>query len=254
MQVTIDELLQGKPTKIKNKDYFPTKGYVEPFLERMSKITNDFRVDVKLPDQITVADDGENDITYNRVLVQAVLPDIADNHSSVIGMVYGLDVRKPIVKIYKGLLNHACTNLCVFDPSFLNVQFIEPEKAINFKPVDYLIEREDDTRLMLDTLSNTTWDGTPTNIESNLGRWIRKSLASEYENGYGKIKIGTDLVIKAYQDIFVNEDSSYFIGENKPVDMFTVYNSFTQQLTNAIGKDMMNICEKTILLRQILDF
>ena len=68
------------------------------------------------------------------------------------------------------------------------------------------------------------------------------------------MKIGTDLVIKAYQDIFVNEDSSYFIGENKPVDMFTVYNSFTQQLTNAIGKDMMNICEKTILLRQILDF
>lgn len=253
MELTIDRLLEGKPTKIKNKDYFPTKGYVEPFLERMSKITNDFRVQVKLPDQSTVTD-GELDLTYNRVLVQAVLPDNEDNHSSVIGMVYGLDVRKPIVKIYKGLLNHACTNLCVFDPEFLNVQFIEPEKAINFKPVEYLLEREDSTRAMLNNLRDMIWEGTPGNIESNLGRWIRRAIAIDYDNGYGKIKIGTDTVIKAYKSLFAEQDSPYYIGEGKPVDGFTTYNAFTQVFTDSIGKDMMNMCEKTLLLRQILDF
>ena len=30
----------------------------------------------------------------------------------VVGLVYGLDVRKPVVKIYRGGLNRACTNLC----------------------------------------------------------------------------------------------------------------------------------------------
>lgn len=257
MEVTLNQLLEGKATRIKNKDYAPTRGYVEPFLERMSKITNDFRVQVKLPDQVTcTAGEGERheDITYNRVLIQAVLPNKFDNHQEVIGMVYGLDVRKPLIKIYRGAINCACTNLCIFDPSFLNVQFIEQGKGISYKPVEYLMERESEMQLMLETLHNTEWDGSVQNIESNLGRWIRSALSSEYENGYGKIKLGTDTVIKAYSSMFVDQESPYYIGEGNNVDMFTVYNAFTELISNDNGKDIMNKCEKTILLRQILNF
>lgn len=257
MEVTLNQLLEGKATKIKNKDYAPTRSYVEPFLERMSKITNDFRVQVKLPDQVTcTSGEGErhDDITYNRVLIQAVLPNKFDNHQEVIGMVYGLDVRKPLIKIYRGAINCACTNLCIFDPSFLNVQFIEQGKGISYKPVEYLMERESDMQLMLETLHNTEWDGSVQNIESNLGRWIRSALLSEYENGYGKIKLGTDTVIKAYSSMFVDQESPYYIGEGNNVDMFTVYNAFTELISNDNGKDIMNKCEKTILLRQILNF
>lgn len=257
MEVTLNQLLEGKATKIKNKDYAPTRSYVEPFLERMSKITNDFRVQVKLPDQVTcTSGEGErhDDITYNRVLIQAVLPNKFDNHQEVIGMVYGLDVRKPLIKIYRGAINCACTNLCIFDPSFLNVQFIEQGKGISYKPVEYLMERESDMQLMLETLHNTEWNGSVQNIESNLGRWIRSALLSEYENGYGKIKLGTDIVIKAYSSMFVDQESPYYIGEGNNVDMFTVYNAFTELISNDNGKDIMNKCEKTILLRQILNF
>lgn len=257
MEVTLNQLLEGKATRIKNKDYAPTRSYVEPFLERMSKITNDFRVQVKLPDQVTcTSGEGErhDDITYNRVLIQAVLPNKFDNHQEVIGMVYGLDVRKPLIKIYRGAINCACTNLCIFDPSFLNVQFIEQGKGISYKPVEYLMERESDMQLMLETLHNTEWDGSVQNIESNLGRWIRSALLSEYENGYGKIKLGTDTVIKAYSSMFVDQESPYYIGEGNNVDMFTVYNAFTELISNDNGKDIMNKCEKTILLRQILNF
>lgn len=257
MEVTLNQLLEGKATRIKNKDYAPTRSYVEPFLERMSKITNDFRVQVKLPDQVTcTSGEGErhDDITYNRVLIQAVLPNKFDNHQEVIGMVYGLDVRKPLIKIYRGAINCACTNLCIFDPSFLNVQFIEQSKGISYKPVEYLMERESDMQLMLETLHNTEWDGSVQNIESNLGRWIRSALLSEYENGYGKIKLGTDTVIKAYSSMFVDQESPYYIGEGNNVDMFTVYNAFTELISNDNGKDIMNKCEKTILLRQILNF
>lgn len=257
MEVTLNQLLEGKATRIKNKDYAPTRSYVEPFLERMSKITNDFRVQVKLPDQVTcTSGEGErhDDITYNRVLIQAVLPNKFDNHQEVIGMVYGLDVRKPLIKIYRGAINCACTNLCIFDPSFLNVQFIEQGKGISYKPVEYLMERESDMQLMLETLHNTEWNGSVQNIESNLGRWIRSALLSEYENGYGKIKLGTDIVIKAYSSMFVDQESPYYIGEGNNVDMFTVYNAFTELISNDNGKDIMNKCEKTILLRQILNF
>ena len=257
MEVTLNQLLEGKATKIKNKDYAPTRSYVEPFLERMSKITNDFRVQVKLPDQVTcTSGEGErhDDITYNRVLIQAVLPNKFDNHQEVIGMVYGLDVRKPLIKIYRGAINCACTNLCIFDPSFLNVQFIEQGKGISYKPVEYLMERESEMQLMLETLHNTEWNGSVQNIESNLGRWIRSALFFYFENGYGKIKLGTDIVIKAYSSMFVDQESPYYIGEGNNVDMFTVYNAFTELISNDNGKDIMNKCEKTILLRQILNF
>lgn len=41
MELTLEEALKGKATRIKNKDYFETKAYLEPFIERMSKFTDD---------------------------------------------------------------------------------------------------------------------------------------------------------------------------------------------------------------------
>lgn len=256
MEVSLQTLLEGKPTKIKGRDYLPTKGYVEPFLERMSKFTDDFKIQVKLPDQITFdTPGGQEDTTYNRVLIQAVMPTSPfDNHKEVIGMVYGLDVRKPILKIYRGAINCACTNLCIFDPTFLNVQFIESGKGISYAPVNYLMERESDMQLMLQTLKNTEWEGSVENIERNLGRWIRMALNTEYDLGYGKIKLGTDTIVKAYNSMFNDKESPYFIGEGNNVCMFDVYNSLTDLISNDGGKDIMNKCEKTILLRQILNF
>ena len=108
MDITIDQLLSGKNTKIKDKEFFATKAYVEPFLDRVSKVTDDFQVKVELPDQITMTEDAD-DITYNRVWLQAVLPDdyIVDNHKEVIGMVYGLDTRKPVVKFISTYCNRS---------------------------------------------------------------------------------------------------------------------------------------------------
>ena len=104
MQITLSELLQGKQTRIRGKEYFPTAAYVEPFLERVHKLTNDISVQIQLPQQITYTASGEintEDITYNRVLIEAKLPDEYkfnnDPHRAVIGMVYGIDVRKPVV-------------------------------------------------------------------------------------------------------------------------------------------------------------
>ena len=49
MEITIDELLQGKATRIKKNEYFPTRAYVEPFLERVSKVTDKFIIKVETP-------------------------------------------------------------------------------------------------------------------------------------------------------------------------------------------------------------
>lgn len=260
MEITVEELLKGKPTVIKGKNYYPTSGYVEPFLERMSKYTDDFRVQVQLPDQITRTVNGDlnmDDITYNRVLIQAVMPDdlCYNNHEKVIGMVMGLDVRKPVAKFYSGALNMACTNLCVFSPEYLECQAIEPESALSFKPLDKLLSMKDETREILQTLRGTTFNNSILEQEKSLGKWVRNVMMSSYDNGFQPVKFSVDNAVQAFKSLFVKDDSEYYqVGSE--VNMFDVYNAFTQQITNSLdkGKDIINTFEKTILLRQILEF
>ena len=66
MEITIEKLLEGKSTIIKDSEYLSTKDYVSPFIELMKKFTNDFSIQVQLPSQLTITDSAK-DITYNRV-------------------------------------------------------------------------------------------------------------------------------------------------------------------------------------------
>jgi hypothetical protein len=257
MEITIDELLAGKGTRIKNNEYFPTAGYVEPFLERMSKFTNDFRVQVKLPDQITLTNEGninKDDVTYNRVWIQAVLPDeyCFENHQEVIGMVYGLDVRKPIYKIYKGGLNMACTNLCIFNPDFLDIQEIEPETAVNFRNLERLMEQTDDMRVRLNNMFNMEIPYIETDIDQMLGKWVRNTIDQSYDKGFGKVKLATSTAIDAYKLLYCKKDSPYYVEPGQTTNMFNVYNAFTQLITDD-DRDIVNKAEKTLLLQNILE-
>lgn len=257
MEITLPELLKGKATQIKDKEYFKTEDYVMPFIDRMSKFTDDFKIEVKIPDQITFTKDGNintDDITYNRVWIQAIMPEEYrfDNHDEVIGMIYGIDVRKPVVKIYRGGLNMACTNLSIFDPSFLALQELESKKAINYNAVKNLMEQTSNMKVWLDKLHNTEFDRTDELIERNLGRWVRNSINTSYDTGFGKVKIAASTPVDAYKLMFENKKSPYYIDESSSVDMFTVYNAFTQLVTHDGGKDIMNKVEKTLLLKDIL--
>ena len=73
----LDDLLKGKATTIKGVNYLSTADYVNPFIEKMSRYTDDFIIQVREPNQITRNNDSD-DITYNRVYIQAVLPDVLD--------------------------------------------------------------------------------------------------------------------------------------------------------------------------------
>lgn len=258
MDIQLDQLLKGKQTRIKDKEYFETEAYVNPFLERMSKLTSDFRVKVELPDQVTLTKEGDvnmEDITYNRVWVQAVLPEQydVDNHQDVIGMVYGLDTRKPVVKFYRGGLNRACTNLYVFNPDYLEVQELQPETAIDYRALDTLINKANEIKVFLENLHNTTFPRDNQFINEQLGMWIRNCLNYPYYNGINNVKLATSTAIDAYKLLFEKEASPYYVQSDSNTDMFNVYNAFTELISNDKDKDIMNKCEKTLLLKSILD-
>lgn len=255
MEISLNELMVGKPTIIKNKQYLSTKAYIEPFVDRMSKFTNDFTVQVKTPDQITTSGNNK-DLTFNRVLIQALLPKSyyeEDNHQQVVGMLYGLDVKTPIVKIYKGGLNMACTNLTVFSPDFLNVQEIEPEIPINFSAVNELMEKQDNLAIMIKKLKNNSISADSFEQKyEHLGRWIDFTLRESYNANYGKIKIASSTPIDVYKDLFIDSDSPYFIPNGLDVSLFNVYNAFTDIICNDNGKDLMTKYEKCVLISRML--
>ena len=259
MEIKLSELLAGRATRIKGKEFLPTAAYVEPFLERVQKITKEIRVQVQLPSQITYTANGDintEDITYNRVLIEAILPDEYkfdnDPHRAVLGMVYGIDVRKPVVKFFKGQERMSCTNLCVFSPSLLACQDLEAETAIDYKPLDNIIKQTDDTVSLLKKLIELSFDCSDTFINESLGKWIRNCINYSYDNHYGKVKVACSTPIDAYKLLFEKEDSEYYYGGNTGISMYQVYNAFTQILTDGMKKDPFNIFEKTLLISDIL--
>ena len=256
MELTLTEAFKGKATRIKDKEFFETKSYLEPFVERMSKFTSDFRVSAVLPDQITRTKTGDvnlDDITFNRMWIQAVLPDefAFNNHKEVIGMVYGLDVRKPIVKMYRGALNMACTNLCVFSPSEIAVQDIEPAKAFDYSSVTRLIEQTFELANWLRGLQTQFIDRNVESMQKNLGLWMHNSITQSTKSLHQSYKIAPSTVLDAYKNLFFKEDSDYYVPEDQDASLFRVYNAFTDQITNK-DKDILSKVDKTLLVRDIL--
>ena len=247
-ETSLQQLLSGKATVINNKSYLSTYDYVQPFLDVMSKYTSDFRVKAKLPSQMTIT--NTQDITYNRVLIEAVLPpeQCIEKHDEVVGFLYGLDVRKPISKLYRGYLNQACTNLCVFNNKWLEVAEIKPGELINISTKN-MLELPNDfdikiRKLKADFISREQ-------IYNRLGEWVHNSLTDYYYNGVQAVKISPNVTIEAYKSLYIDENSPYFITKTEEASMFDVYNAFTQIITDD-KKDFINHFEKTMMVNKLL--
>lgn len=256
MQIDLETLLKGKATKIKNKEYLSTEAYVTPFLERMSRFTDNFIIQTKLPDQISITkkeDLNLEDTVFNRVWIQAVLPDeyAFENHKESVNLLYALDTRKPIVKIFRNTLNSACLNMCVFDPAFIDIQELDAESPINFRSLQQLMELTDKTKEILTRLYNTEVPYEIQEINENLGSWVRNSIRLSYNNGFGKVKLATSHPIDAYKLIYENADSPYYVKPGEPTSLFNIYNAHTQILTDD-KRDIVNKFEKCCLVGEIL--
>lgn len=254
MELTIEQLMRGKATKIKDKEYFTTEQYVTPFLERMSKLTNEFIIQAKPADQISLTPNGDinfEDIIYNRVNIEAVLPNeyCYEGHKQVVGFVYALDTRKPVVKEYMGGLRTACLNLCTFNPAALSVQELAPEKTIDYNFLNYCIELVDNMGEKLHQLENMEF--TKDQMYNELGMQIDRCINYKFHNDFGTIKLPESLPIEVYKNLFYNEKSDYFT-QNNVVSGFDVYQAYTDIICNGKSKDLVNRFEKTLLVSRII--
>ena len=251
MEITTSALLMGKPTIIKDKPYLATAEYVKPFFDQMSKFTDNFIVKVETPDQSTITN-NEEDTTFNRVWIQAVMPEkyCIDNHDECYGLVYGLDVKNPVYKIYRGYLNKACTNLCVFNPQWQSVNELKPGEYFNFS-IQNLMEMISNFEERIRYMKNTYLSSEMNERQRLFGNMLEKAILEEYNNIGGKVKIATSNVIKAYEDVYLDSDSKYYV-HNQDSSVFNYYNAFTEILKND-KKDIFLKFEKTLLINSLFN-
>lgn len=258
MEIEIEELFKGKATKIKDKEYFPTEAYVTPFIERMSKLTSNFIIKVKPADQISLTKEGEinfDDIVYNRVNIEAILPEdySFDGYKRVIGFVYALDSRKPVVKQYVGGIRSACLNLCVFNPEALSIQELEPLSSINYSFTNSCLTITDTVVSKLRKLEQIEY--TREACYEQLGLWIDRCISNKFISNFGTVKLAESTPIDAYKNLFYNDKSEYFTKENS-VNGLQIYNSFTDIICNtgkSTGKEeLLNRFEKVYLVSKLL--
>ena len=250
MEITIGKLLEGKSTVIKENQYLTTKEYVSPFIEVMKKFTTDFSVQVQLPSQLTITDSKE-DITYNRVWVQALLKDNSYGYAETINLIYALDVRKPIYKIFKAYKDRKTGNLFAFNSQWINVYELKSsEEFVDFEPViKHLLELTDDSDVLFDKLEKSTVSSDTEKRQQQLGELIEDSMLFEITNKGGKIKIAPQMVLKAYQNVYMDSSSRNYVGEEECTKL-NYLDAFSSLITED-DKDIVNRFEKNLLIYQM---
>ncbi len=249
MEITLDKLLKGKSTIIKDRNYLSTSDYINPFLEQMSSFTDRFVVKVQTPEQMTTTE-GVEDITFNRVWIQAILPDSSciEDYNEVYGLIYGLDVKTPVYKVYRGMLNKACENLCVFDPQWLVVNELKPEENFVFDIKD-LMSKVSNFELIIKNMKNKYLSSDIDDKHKMFGKMVEKAVLEEHQNLGGKIKISPVTVISAYNNVYHNTESKYYVGDREST-VFNFYNAFTELIRDE-KRDIMNKFEKTLLVNSL---
>ena len=217
----------------------------------MSKFTKEYVVNVQLPDQVTISNDSK-DVTYNRVWIQAIMPDkcTIDGYAETYGLIYALDARIPVYKVYRAYVNKETHNLCVFDPNWIQVYELKPETKLTYS-IRELMEKPFDIEKRLKIMKNTFISADIEDVHKLLGKLINRSLLYEYRNVGGKVKISPSDVIKAFEDVYHNNSSHYYVQPAVEGSLHNYYGAFCSQITNS--KDIINRFEKTILVGMLFD-
>ena len=220
MEITLSKLLEGKPTIIKGKEYLATKEYVQAFVDTMSKFTDKFIVNVQEPSQVILTDDSR-DTTYNRVWIQAVMPKSEEGLNEIYHFVYGLDMRTPVYKYFRTY------GQCAFNTEWLTINKIEGETAPKYS-LDNLMKYTNDVIPIVKEMKSTFLDSDKRH--SFLGDMIEKAMLYEYNTDAGKTKISPTSVIKAYESVYMDSSSNFYVGDTEETSVWNYFSAFTDIL------------------------
>lgn len=250
MQETKDELLRGKSTIIKNTQFLDASSYADPFFKRMDLLGARYIIRVKKADQLSVTKQVP-DIVYNRVHIQAILPDsyyLKNNCNKCIGFIYGLDTKSPVAKFYIADIDKSDLTLFIFDSQCIDTQEIEDSTPLNYSVIDNLLKIADTNSISIQQLINTPYIDKDL-LVNKLGPWIATTLNCSIISGNNLVKLATTVPINAFKNLTINKDSKFFVS-GSVIQLIEVYKALFNSLEE--DKDIVNSVDKAILINKLL--
>jgi len=188
--------------------------------------------------------------------VQAVMPNSNDvcGYAETFNLVYALDVRKPVYKLFKAYKDRKTGNLFVFDSQWLSVYELKPDTAfIDFEQsIKNLMEMTDDSEIRFNRLNKEFLSSRAKDKQQKLGSLIENSMFFEYCNKGGKVKLAPAMVLKAFQNVYMDSSSRNYVSETEESSLFNYLDAFSTLVTQD-SKDIVNRFEKSALALQILN-
>lgn len=223
-------------------NFLSPKEYITPFMDEVSKLTSNFRVEAISPVSLLEHDSEVRYDSYGRFKIEAIMPssfDVAESESTI-GLIVALDTAKPIMKIYHGKNVKACLNMTIFNPDFVYSQEMTGNaKSVYSKAHEYVQGMQASLDEYAKRVTELQQDTYKDNALLQLhGRLVQGALKQP--------KLGHTVVIQGMKEL-LNNKSVYYAKGNE-TSAWNYYNSITEFLGKS---DILDRPTKTLLLSDL---
>jgi len=246
--LSLEGLLDTKIyVKPESKLYFGSPGdYIAPFVESAKKAgVENFTVKTGQA-TINAETTGEKNIAYSRVCVEAQFGELVEGFRGVVGLIYALDTKQPILKGYTGYNVSTCINLSIFNAESVYQKELVVDSNLVYKRLNHFIENK---KQDAEEFSNTIIKLREALLtETELNEMLGKILRSTSDTN---TPLGTTPVINAAK-LLDDSSSAYYVRPDGQFSCskFNVYNSITQGITES--RDVVFKPNKTIHLAKLI--
>lgn len=216
--------------------------YIQPFLD----VVKDRELHVNVSDSVINAnDDNTQNIAYARVNIEAILDSPIPGFQSRVGMIYALDIQKPMVRIYSGQRAVACMNLTIFNSEKVFTQDLLGNYADAYRKAEEYVEQKqkeiEEFTATYNELTQTLLDREQLNEE--LGRLLR--VAS-------RTRVGTTPIVGAAK-LVDDSSSAYYVKAGDTCSRWNLFNAITQNFSNREEKEVMDTPIKVVQLSKLFN-
>lgn len=218
--------------------------YLKPFIDIVDANVISWSVKVSEPVSNENPEDHTLNIAYPRVLVESrfgIDPNLP-GFESVIGLIYALNTRQPIMKVYSGENVSACTNLTIFNPEHVFQQdLLGNYRNVYSKAKEYFDNKKkeiEEFKVIYNQLQNTFL--TEEQFHERMGGILVNAVKS---------RLGTSPVVQA-ANMMMDNSSQYAVrkGNDFICNEWNIFNAVTQALNST---DLVLLPTKTISLAKI---
>ena len=232
----VEELLRTKAFVKTGMAFNTPDKYINPFLEKVSALNPEYHVATSGVIENANEDDSRN-VSYPRALVTAKIG-IDSIFKFQAGIVYGLDVQKPIIKTFCGLEVSACTNLCIYKAAHVSQALLTDDFSKIYTELALNLRRYEDIAEEYKAISQSLRERVLNVADVNLlmGRLLEHAIKDK--------TLGTTVVLSAATAIY-DSKSAYAIKEGQTT-AWNLYNATTAYVTEKT--DILDKTSKTLSL------